>query len=149
MVLAFKKEHQILLVLDIKIINQKMLSRINFWPWRLGQNAGKITFLDFTTTCDIREWKWFVELVLFLLNPLDGHFENFVIKTSLTELYWILCLVCYYNIFTGKTFSIILNGKTLLYSRLSWIFQRQHRDKNNSLRFHLAASEEQSNQARE
>ena len=53
------------------------------------------------------------------------------------------------NIFTTKIFRIILNGKTLLYSRLSWKFQRQHRDKNNSLRFHMAVNEKQSHQARE
>ena len=43
--------------------------------------------------------------------------------------------LCILNIFTAKIFRIILNGKTLLYSGLSWIFQRQYRDKNNSSYF--------------
>lgn len=50
----------------------------------------------------------------------------------------------------GKKFKTILNGiiETLLYSGLPWKFQREHRDKSNSLGFHLAVSAEQSNQVK-
>ena len=50
-----------------------------------------------------------------------------------------------FNIFTAKIFRIILNDKTLLYSGLSWKFERQYQDKNNSLGFHQDLNREQSN----
>ena len=52
-----------------------------------------------------------------------------------------------YNLFIKKNFRVILNGKMLWYSGLSWKCQRQYLDKNNSLGF-LVVNEEQSNQAR-
>ena len=48
--------------------------------------------------------------------------SKYIINFSPITWFFVLLVVKIINIFTAKIFRIILNGKTLLYSGLSWIF---------------------------
>ena len=75
---------------DQKIGYSRFTMFVKLYVWqKLIQNEHKSKkfFLDFTITCHIPEWIWFVEHVLICLNLPHDQFGHFMLRTPLKELY--------------------------------------------------------------